>query len=410
MVMGNAEEQQQHLEQPTETAAVEIVAPPPHTTITTTTTNKEEEEDNENDDDEEKAKTTTASTIQRSSSSNNKITAAPPPLGPVSRNDEFDDSEAEHAYLREKRMRKPARLWRSARERAVWLKTVLLARRAAQQSSAAASAQAVYCTHMLYDRGSKMLKVAAKLAEDTLKWEQAEAKRVEAEGSKPGRLSTGGGGGDDSIAPERRPLMIRTARCKTDDGMKVILKVMGKHPFPPNQKTGGDVVASEEVTAACRWGYQCSVCMLAGDLLCCEHAAGCPVSVHASCNGLPFPQGPWICGNLDEGRVPGRVRRQRLSGGVESEVVAALLGAADSSEDDGGSGGSQSDRSAKSGDDDSGGGGGRRGGRKRGKSGGSGGADSDVSISGSDDDDDDDDDDDEGRSGGQQRKSSRRRS
>lgn len=22
--------------------------------------------------------------------------------------------------------------------------------------------------------------------------------------------------------------------------------------------------------AACRWGYQCSVCLLAGDLLCCE--------------------------------------------------------------------------------------------------------------------------------------------
>lgn len=55
----------------------------------------------------------------------------------------MDDSDAEHAWLREKRMRKPARLWRSARERAVWLR----------MTRAAETAQdASYCAYILCDR------------------------------------------------------------------------------------------------------------------------------------------------------------------------------------------------------------------------------------------------------------------
>lgn len=57
--------------------------------------------------------------------------------------DDMDDSDAEHAWLREKRMRKPARLWRSARERAVWLR----------MTRAAETAQdASYCAYILCDR------------------------------------------------------------------------------------------------------------------------------------------------------------------------------------------------------------------------------------------------------------------
>lgn len=57
--------------------------------------------------------------------------------------DDMDDSDAEHAWLREKRMRKPARLWRSARERAVWLR----------MARAAETAQdASYCAYILCDR------------------------------------------------------------------------------------------------------------------------------------------------------------------------------------------------------------------------------------------------------------------
>ena len=55
----------------------------------------------------------------------------------------MDDSDAEHTFLREKRMRRPARLWRSARERAVWLRMV----RGAQSAE-----QAAYCAFILCDR------------------------------------------------------------------------------------------------------------------------------------------------------------------------------------------------------------------------------------------------------------------
>ena len=61
----------------------------------------------------------------------------------VSANDDMDDSDAEHTFLREKRMRRPARLWRSARERAVWLRMV----RRAQSAE-----QAAYCAFILCDR------------------------------------------------------------------------------------------------------------------------------------------------------------------------------------------------------------------------------------------------------------------
>lgn len=55
----------------------------------------------------------------------------------------MDDSDAEHAYLREKRMRRPARIWRSARERAVWLRMT---------QAAETAEQAAYCTWILCDR------------------------------------------------------------------------------------------------------------------------------------------------------------------------------------------------------------------------------------------------------------------
>lgn len=55
----------------------------------------------------------------------------------------MDDSDLEHQHLREKRMRKPARLWRSARERAVWLR---MAR------DATTAYEAAYCTYILCDR------------------------------------------------------------------------------------------------------------------------------------------------------------------------------------------------------------------------------------------------------------------
>ena len=262
-----------------------------------------QQEDDADDDDEN----ITAITPGHHTGTTNGTAAVPLP-NPVTVNDEFDDSDAEHAYLREKRMRKPARLWRSARERAVWLKTVLQAKRAADQGSCGASAQTAYCAHMLFDRGSKMLKVAAKLAEDVAKWEEAEAARARAEANRPGVQH------QQAAGPSERPLMIRTGKSKTEDGMKVILKAMGKEVFPQGRQSTAEAPVADEVIAGCRWGYQCSVCMLAGDLLCCEHPDGCVISVHPQCTGLPFPQGAWVCSNHDDRRLKGRIRRQRSFG------------------------------------------------------------------------------------------------
>ncbi|KAH7617532.1 putative Tyrosine-protein kinase BAZ1B [Nannochloris sp. 'desiccata'] len=293
----------------------------------------------------------------------NTAAAAPPAaLRPVSLTDEFDDSDAEHAYLREKRMRRPARLWRSPRERAVWLKLVLNAKKATTDGRLNAGAQAAYCTHMLYDRGSKMLKIAAKLAEDTAKWEEAEAARQKAEAAR-NSCGTGAGGranGDIPAATAERPLMIRTGKFKSKDGMRIILKSMGKDPFPPGrQATADGTAATEEDIARCRWGYQCGVCMLAGDLLCCEHPDGCAVSVHPTCTGLPFPQGPWICSNHEEGR--GRVRRQRscVGGDFETGYIDSEMTESEEEEE------KNSEEDSDSDDDDSASHGGESGGRRK---------------------------------------------
>lgn len=59
------------------------------------------------------------------------------------------------------------------------------------------------------------------------------------------------------------------------DGVKIVLKAMGKTPFAMGRGASSiDVIAAPEQVAACRWGYQCSVCLLAGDLLCCEVRRG----------------------------------------------------------------------------------------------------------------------------------------
>jgi hypothetical protein len=53
--------------------------------------------------------------------------------------------------------------------------------------------------------------------------------------------------------------------------VRIVLKAMGKEPFASGRGTTNiETVATEEQVAECRWGYQCSVCLLAGDLLCCE--------------------------------------------------------------------------------------------------------------------------------------------
>jgi hypothetical protein len=138
--------------------------------------------------------------------------AAAAALRPVDSVDDLDDSDAEHAYLREKRMRRPARLWRSARERAAWVKTAAAAARA--PDPAAASAQLAYATYLFCDRAGPMLQRYIALAEETEKWEAAERARAKADAARaaarPGAAPAAAAG------PVERPLMVRTGKAKTD--------------------------------------------------------------------------------------------------------------------------------------------------------------------------------------------------
>jgi hypothetical protein len=111
----------------------------------------------------------------------------------------MDDSDAEHAYLREKRMRRPARLWRTARERAVWLRMTRDARSADQTA---------YAAYIMCDRAGPMLQRVVQLREEIAKWEAEEKERQRLEEMRAKRQAAG--------VPSLRPLMIRTGKAKTD--------------------------------------------------------------------------------------------------------------------------------------------------------------------------------------------------
>ena len=226
---------------------------------------------------------------------------------PVTCDDDYDCSEVEHTYLREKRMRKPARLWRSGRERAVWLKGVL---QAAEAAATVGSTQATFSAYILGDRVNLLIERCHALEKEIARWEAEEQERQKAEILLEKEKSS-------QIKEAReRPMMIRTGKAKTDSGVKVVLKLIGREPFPQgrNATTAMDVMAPEEDVAKCRWGYQCSVCLLAGDLICCEHKDGCAVSVHEDCSGQGFPEGKWICPNHDESNLKTRVRKRSEQG------------------------------------------------------------------------------------------------
>lgn len=237
---------------------------------------------------------------------------------PVSCDDDYDCSEAEHTYLREKRMRKPARLWRSGRERAVWLKSVL---RAASAPPAVGVVQATCCAFILGDRVNLLIERCIALDKEIARWEAEEAERQQAEIQLQKEKS------QQILPPQERPIMIRTGKAKTDSGVKIVLKLMGREPFPQgrNATTAMDIMASDEDVAKCRWGYQCSVCLLAGDLICCEHEDGCAVSAHVDCSGQVLPKGKWICSNHDESNLKTRVRKRaeqsKAPGGMRKSLI-----------------------------------------------------------------------------------------
>ena len=240
---------------------------------------------------------------------------------PISDDDDFDCSDAEHTYLREKRMRKPARLWRSGRERSIWLKGVL---QASEASPDVGAVKATFYAYILGDRVNLLIERCLALEKEIARWEAEEEERKQAEILLAKEKS------EKLQQPRERPMMIRTGKAKTDSGVKVVLKLIGREPFPQgrNATTAMDIMASDEEISKCRWGYQCSVCLLAGDLICCEHPDGCAVSVHEDCSGQGFPNGKWICSNHDESNLKTRVRKRaeqsnndKSSGGARKSFV-----------------------------------------------------------------------------------------
>ena len=140
---------------------------------------------------------------------------------PVSIDDDLDDSDIEHTYLREKRMRKPARMWRSGRERAVWLKTVLHA--AGLTDEGASAVQATYAAFVLSDRTTLLIERCLALEKEITRWEAEEAERQRLEFLRKKEEV------QQVIVPRERPMMIRTGKAKTESAIFAFLLLHKKH-------------------------------------------------------------------------------------------------------------------------------------------------------------------------------------
>ncbi len=220
---------------------------------------------------------------------------------PVDQDDDYDCSDVEHAYLREKRMRKPARLWRSGRERSVWIRGVL---DAAAASSAAAASRVAFAAYILGDRitllGERCKAIEKELArqeeKELMKQQLLEEEKQEAE-----------------LKAQDRPLMIVTeeedeesgdGRTSEDAEPRVKLVQIGRDPRALRDATGEDI-------NACKWEYRCHLCNRVGELICCEHEEGCCVSMHVRCTAVSesaLTTGKWTCLNHDDTR---RRRKKR---------------------------------------------------------------------------------------------------
>ncbi|RMZ52560.1 hypothetical protein APUTEX25_003703, partial [Auxenochlorella protothecoides] len=297
-------------------AAAPVAAPGPSTTPSPATTPPTPAQPTPQASGTGAAGEATGTTCEGEEGEEGETAGTPAPFRPVTRDDDLDDSDAEHAFLREKRMRRPARLWRSARERAAWVQAT---------RACATAAQVSYSALLLSDRAGPMLQRYITLAEERRRWEAEERERARSERAGEG----------EAPAPSLRPMMIRTGKAKTDDGVRVVLKAMGREAFPSGRAAAAmDALAPPELVAECKWGYQCSVCLLAGDLLCCEHPSGCNVSAHRECSGCHGALGgPWICSNHDDRELKTRIRRRAAgSGGLADEGSAGLEGGTADSE------------------------------------------------------------------------------
>lgn len=266
---------------------------------------------------------------------------------PVDQDDDYDCSDAEHTFLREKRMRKPARLWRSGRERAVWLRGVL---NALASTDSAAGSTATFSAYVLGDRITLLAdrckgiekELARQEEKELIKKKQLEEDKLEAElkaQDRPMMIVTeyvqdekagdnGENKDDKEVETKADKLDDEAGKVDNDDTndtnaneedeLAVKLLQIGRDPRALEEATQADV-------AECKWEYLCHLCRRPGALYCCEHEEGCSVSAHIKCTGVhesSLANGKWVCLNHDDTRR--RRKKRALAGewalGDEAEV------------------------------------------------------------------------------------------
>ncbi|BDA50716.1 probable tyrosine-protein kinase BAZ1B at N-terminal half [Coccomyxa sp. Obi] len=225
--------------------------------------------------------------------------------------DELDESDAEAAQRDSRRIG----LWRSARERAVWLLDV-------QRAEAAGSvAAAAYATVVLRDRMQPLLhRMAKRLARAARMAERSEAEAAAADADEALTESDADSDDDRPLMPKAAapaPPPAPAAADKAPTKLKLKLKVGGvairggegkkkKESKKGSRQPSAEVQPEPSAEAVGirdwpddddddRWGSECFKCGQDGDLLCCE-GKGCRVVMHPSCAGLAaVPEGDWLC-------------------------------------------------------------------------------------------------------------------
>ncbi|DBA68705.1 TPA: hypothetical protein ACH3X2_013498 [Trebouxia sp. C0005] len=172
--------------------------------------------------------------------------------------EELDPSDTEQ----EKASRPKLALWRSARERGIWMRDMA----AAQVSTSAA--EVAYLAAVLSDKAQPML--------------QRLSASAAAAAARPPKAPKSAKRERETPAPDQGPQ--ETKKLKVKLGGASASAQGSNNGKGPQGGSGHD-----------RWMAECADCGEEGDLLCCE-AKDCPVAMHTECAGLDkVPRGKWYC-------------------------------------------------------------------------------------------------------------------
>ncbi|KAL3155881.1 hypothetical protein ABBQ32_012881 [Trebouxia sp. C0010 RCD-2024] len=206
--------------------------------------------------------------------------------------DELDPSDTEQ----EKASRPKLALWRSARERGIWMQDMA----AAQLSTSAA--EVAYLAAVLSDKAQPML--------------QRLSASAAAAAARPPKAAKAAKRERDTPTPDQPQV-----------AKKLKIKLPGSVLAAQQGSTAGKGASKEGLD---RWMAECADCGEEGDLLCCE-AKDCPIAMHMECAGLEkVPRGKWYCpqhANQPKASKP-RPSSAKSSGELDSSVAPSTSGKA----------------------------------------------------------------------------------